>query len=219
MVFTVVVLYCAIFPALYFVGPELSWFTKGEISYAAVMYYVVFNTLLIVGLGYCIVGCVAYPFSASFFRNSHKRSTNQRFGTEFVKCTERVSRVLQDMIQMQSSENTSAILSAPLEDEILATEEVEQAANSVVQLNQKEIYSRVASNIELVSLYLMINQKIIDEVGATRQSQLFLRVTALLNQIKQTLDRVELRLNFVHSWFPQGKFVSFWAFYNHLNAM
>ena len=62
-----ILIYCAIFPALYFVGPQLKWFSKTEISYAAIMYYLVFNTLILIGLGYCIVGCVAYPYSNRFF--------------------------------------------------------------------------------------------------------------------------------------------------------
>ena len=115
IVLSVILLYCCIFPALYFIGPSLSWFTKGDISYAAIMYYLVFNTLLLIGLGYCIVGRVSYPYSASIFRNDHKRSTSQRFGAEYVKCSMRLARVIEDMLETQSSENTSAILLAPME--------------------------------------------------------------------------------------------------------
>ena len=76
LIFFGIALYCAIFPALYFIGPELKWFSKTEISYAAIMYYAVFNTLMLVGIGYCIVGCVTYPYSNDFFSNSHKRQTS-----------------------------------------------------------------------------------------------------------------------------------------------
>ena len=68
---TVILLYCAIFPALYFLGPTyIPWLSKTEISYAAIMYYAVFNTLFLIGIGYCAVGCVAYPYSNSYFNNS-----------------------------------------------------------------------------------------------------------------------------------------------------
>lgn len=40
-----------------------------------------------------------------------------------------------------------------------------------------------------------------------------------LQQIKQTLDRIELKLSFQHAWFPHGKFVSFWNFYNKVNTV
>ena len=72
----------------------MKWFSKTEISYAAAMYYLVLNTLALIGVGYCIVGCVTYPYSNTFFNKSHKRQTNQRFGSEFIKCTERVCRVI-----------------------------------------------------------------------------------------------------------------------------
>lgn len=29
---------------------------------------------------------------------------------------------------------------------------------------------------------------------------------------------MEVKLGFVHPWFPQGKFVSFWSFYNQMNS-
>ena len=98
-IFLVIVLYCSIFPVLYFVGPELKWFNKTEISYAAIMYYLVFNTLLLMLAGYCIVGSVAYPYSNAYFSKDHKRQTSVRFGQEFIKCVERVCTVIQDMIE------------------------------------------------------------------------------------------------------------------------
>lgn len=73
VIFSGIILYCAIFPALYFIGPEMAWFDKTTISYAAFMYYLVINTLVIIGLGYCITGCVSYPYSNSFFSNAHFR--------------------------------------------------------------------------------------------------------------------------------------------------
>ena len=38
-------------------------------------------------------------------------------------------------------------------------------------------------------------------------------------QIKQILDRIEIQLAFQHVWFPTGKFISFWNFYNKINAV
>ena len=87
-----------------------------------------------------------------------------------------------------------------------------------VQLNQREIYSRVAQNIELISLYLQINRGIIEE-GRSRPSRLFHQVTRSLQEVKDSLDKIEVRLAFSHTWFPTGKFVSFWAFYNKMNEV
>ena len=97
LIFAGILLYCAIFPTLYFVGPEFKWFSKADISYAAIMYYLVLNTLLLIGVGYCVVGCVTYPYSNGYFSKTHRRQTNQRFGVEFIKCCERISRLISDM--------------------------------------------------------------------------------------------------------------------------
>lgn len=192
------------------------------------MYIFVFNTLFLIGIGYCVVGCVAYPYSNSYFNNSQKKQTNQRFGLEFIKCTERVCRVLQDMLETQGTKNTSALLLAPMDQDANGTfadqklqesyKLQEDPNNLAVQLNQREIYTRVSSNIELIGLYLQINRGIIEE-GRSRPSRLFQQVTRSLQEVKETLERIEVRLAFSHVWFPTGKFVSFWAFYNKLNEV
>ena len=88
----------------------MAWFDKTEISYAAIMYYLVFNTVLIIGVGYCIVGCFSYPYSFKIFNNSHFQQCNERFGSEFIKCTERVVKTVEDMYETQSYSNSSVIL-------------------------------------------------------------------------------------------------------------
>jgi len=93
----------------------MEWFSTADISYAAIMYYLVFNTLVIVAVGYCGVSSASYPYSCSFFVKAHKRQTNKRFGAEFMRCTERMCRVVQDMSESQSFKNTSAILLAQAE--------------------------------------------------------------------------------------------------------
>ena len=94
---------------------------------------------------------------------------------------------------------------------------INRLASTAVQLNFREIYTRVASNIELIGLYVQINEKILNEGQRRRYSRLFRQLTGTLQEIKQTLDRIELRLTFQHPWFPQGKFISFWNFYNKVN--
>ena len=71
------------------------------------MYVLVFNTLLFISLGYCAVGCVAYPYSNSIFNKTHFRQSNEKFGFEFIKCTERIVRIIEDMIETQSSQNST----------------------------------------------------------------------------------------------------------------
>ena len=96
LIISAILAYCAIFPIIYFfIGPDyITWLSKTDLSYGAIMYYLVFNTIVLIGFGYCVVGCVAYPYSSNYFNKSQKRQTNQRFGLEFTKCAERVVRVL-----------------------------------------------------------------------------------------------------------------------------
>ena len=76
----IILIYCAIFPALYIFGPELVGINKTEISYFSIMYYLVFNTLMIIVVGYFIVGCVSYPYSFKYFSKTHFRQSNEKFG-------------------------------------------------------------------------------------------------------------------------------------------
>lgn len=64
-------------------------------------------------------------------------------------------------------------------------------------LNPKDIYMRVASNLELIQLYTSVNEQLIRE-DPRRQSALFRRATASLSGIKATLDLIEVKISFKH---------------------
>lgn len=81
-------------------------------------------------------------------------------------------------------------------------------------LNSKEIYVRISQNIELLNLYTSVNEQIILK---NPQSELFTRVTQTLSQIREVLDKIEIKMTFQHMWFPSGRFHSFWAYYNKIN--
>ena len=72
MIISAILVYCAIFPVFYFyLSPDyFTWLNKTDLSYAAIMYYLVFNTIFLIGIGYCVVGCVAYPYSNAYFNKS-----------------------------------------------------------------------------------------------------------------------------------------------------
>ena len=76
------------------------------------------------------------------------------------------------MIETQSTMNTSAILSSEMLNNIGSEASPDSPMSAVAQMNNGEIYTRVASNIELIGLYLQINEKILNEPGA-RPSRLF----------------------------------------------
>ena len=55
----------------------------------------------------------------------------------------------------------------------------------------------MAANIELINLYSGINEKVILE-NPNNTSRLFRTVTELLQEMKQTLDRIQIKIEFQH---------------------
>ena len=90
------------------------------------------------------------------------------------------------MAETQSSDNASSILTAQTEDQENQKADLESSAQALItpiQLTAKEIYSRVAANIELINLYQGVNQKIIDD-NTNNPSRLFRTITRLLKEIR-----------------------------------
>ena len=50
-----------------------------------------------------------------------------------------------------------------------------------------------------------------------KKDKLFKEFSDLLSEIVRVLDSIEVKLTFVHQFFPAGKFVSFWNFYNRVH--
>ncbi len=81
------------------------------------------------------------------------------------------------------------------QDEDDFDDEINEDENSLKNLSPKDIYMRVASNIELIELYASVNEQLIIE-NPRQQSALFRRATASLTGIKETLDRLEIKVPF-----------------------
>ena len=77
------------------------------------------------------------------------------------------------MAPLDSQNNTEVGSMADSEDNNRIT-------NSPIQLNNREIYTRVSSNLELICLYVQINEQILAEPGANRHSRLFRALTGHL---------------------------------------
>ena len=61
-------------------------------------------------IGYCLVGYLSFPYSNLLVNKQEKKDTNKKFGQEFARCVQRVSQVVQDMLETQSTINTSVLL-------------------------------------------------------------------------------------------------------------
>ena len=66
-------LYCSIFPVVFFFAPKVTLWEDVEYAYGAFMYLLAFNVIVVLGFGYIIVGCIAYPYSSSIFSKTYKR--------------------------------------------------------------------------------------------------------------------------------------------------
>lgn len=114
---------------------------------------------MILMVGKCIVSCISYPYSSRIFRRNLARSTNTRFGTEFIRSVNRLTDVVDKMSSEGDQEDPISAALISLTDmqnlQSIASE------NDLTALSAKEIYLRVAQNIELVALYSNINEKIV----------------------------------------------------------
>lgn len=123
--------------------------------------------------------------------------------------------MIKETTERQTSQNQSNIMLGKDKDD--SEDDLNDDENSLKNLSPKDIYMRVASNIELIELYASVNEQLIRD-NPRQLSALFRRTTASLTGIKETLDRLELKVTFQHTWFPVNKFHSFWAFFNRFNV-
>ena len=101
--------------------------------------------------GAYIASTLAYPYSNSILIKRQRDQTNIRFGTEFRRCVERMTRMIKDMTERQTSERAGTIMEGKDDDE---TEiDLSDSKASLQFLSARDIYMRVAQNLELIDLY------------------------------------------------------------------
>jgi len=107
-----------------------------------------------------------------------RKDTNRRFGLEFSRCVDRMTRIISETTERQTHELTAFILDGEGEDhqEVYRTS-FDSEASTI--LNPKDIYLRLASNVELMDLYANVNQALIEE-NPRRLSTLFREATESL---------------------------------------
>lgn len=110
--------------------------------WAWLLYVIVVNTTFLMIFGAYIASTLAYPYSNSILVKRLRDQTNVRFGTEFRRCVERMTRMIKDMTERQSSERAGTIMEGKDDDE---TEiDLSDSKASVQFLSSKDIYMRVA---------------------------------------------------------------------------
>lgn len=60
------------------------------------LYILVFNTVMLVWIPKVLASSVAYPFSNSFVKRRQYSQSNTRFGLEFKRCIERMTRMIKE---------------------------------------------------------------------------------------------------------------------------
>lgn len=63
------------------------------------VYVLIVNTTVLMVCGAYIVSTAAYPFSNSILKKNLTVSTNKRFGLEFSRCVDRMTRMIKEMTE------------------------------------------------------------------------------------------------------------------------
>lgn len=142
------------------------------------VYVIIVNTTFLMIGGAYIFSTVAYPYSNSIMVRNLAVKTNKKFGLEFARCIDRMTRMIQEIQSSQHAENVSAIIEGRDDDN----------KSSSYYLSEKDVYMRIAQNLELIELYLSVNRLIINQ--NPNQNALFIRTTDCLRQLKSTLELI-----------------------------
>ena len=102
--------------------------------------------------------------------------------------------------------------------------ESSESVNALFRLTSGvDLYHLLAGNLELISLYLTVNESILEEANSGRQrktySRLFNRTTQILNELKAVLSAIQCQVKFRHMWLPKlDQNMSLWDFFNMINV-
>ena len=72
---------------------------------------------MILIVGKCIVSCISYPYSSRIFRRNLARSTNARFGAEFIRSVNRLTEVVETMSSEGDQEHPIAAALTSVSDQ------------------------------------------------------------------------------------------------------
>ena len=64
------------------------------------LYYIyvpLFGVFMLFIIGQSLSGIISYPYSSKIFTKSFRKQSTQRIAHEFIKCVERISRLIVDM--------------------------------------------------------------------------------------------------------------------------
>jgi len=64
--------------------------------YAWGVYLLIFNTVALIFITKIFASSIAYPFSNTCFKRHLRNSTNLRFGLEFRRCIQRMTRMIKE---------------------------------------------------------------------------------------------------------------------------
>jgi hypothetical protein len=113
--------------------------------------------------GAYIASTAAYPYSNSILVRNLFIKTNRLFGLEFNRQIDRMIRSIQDVSTTQSADSMRAIYSetsSPLE-ESKKNIDLEDKKTNKQFMSARDIYMKVAQNLELIDLYSRVNSQII----------------------------------------------------------
>ena len=134
------------------------------------IYVIIVNTTFLMVMGAYLASTAAYPYSNSLLARNLTVQTNRRFGLEFIRCIDRMVLSIRDMCETQSHEKSGAIF-ADIDprssmQSLRSTEasyDLNDKNTSKQFLSARDVYMRVAQNLELIDLYYKVNRQIIGD--------------------------------------------------------
>lgn len=107
------------------------------------IYVLIVNTTFLMVGGAYIVSTAAYPYSNSIAVRNLRNTTNRRFGIEFSRCVDRMTRMIKDITETQNSENSSDLIQgADIETSMII--DLTDKKTRAAFLSSRDIYMRVA---------------------------------------------------------------------------
>jgi uncharacterized membrane protein YjdF len=106
ILFSIILPFLIIFDKL---NPNVNW--EGEYPTASWLVYIfVLNTTFLMVGGEYIFSTVAYPYSNSLMVRNFNKNTNLKFGSEFSRCVDRMTRMISELVETKDFEKATAIM-------------------------------------------------------------------------------------------------------------
>jgi hypothetical protein len=141
-----------------------------DYKFLLLIYVIVFNILFVRIVGRYLSSAIAYPFSNICASAFLKKNLNAKFGNEFAKRIDHMSTLV-SAFSAEGSKMTPESLApnSMAHANSFVDSESSDTVNALFRLTSGvDLYHLLAGNIELIQLYLTVNEQILEEATTAR---------------------------------------------------